>query len=91
MACVCLTLVLCLLLGVTIAYLDSIQTLFILVVSIPLSAISCLARPTDNSIMKVHVVSPKYIQIMQSTKVMIKGAFLKGLVATIILFSIHVL
>ena len=41
--------------------------------------------------MKVHVVSPKYIQIMQSTKVMIKGAFLKVLVATLIMFSIHML
>lgn len=86
---VSLTLILNLLLGVTVPYLDYLQTLFILVISIPLSAVSCMARPTDNNIMKVHVVSPKYIQIMQSTKVMIKGAFLKVLVATLIMFLIH--
>ena len=60
----CITSILCLVFGASISYMDDLQTLFILVVSIPLSAISCLARPTDNSIMKVHVVSPKYLQIM---------------------------
>lgn len=41
--------------------------------------------------MKVHVVSPKYIQIMQSTKLMIKGAFLKVFVASLVLISVHLL
>ena len=90
-AFVSITLTLCLTFGLSVAYLDDLQILCILITSIPLSAITCLARPTDNSIMKVHVVSPKYIQIMQSTKVMIKGAFLKVIVASLIMLSIHIL
>ena len=48
---VAVTMISCFILGLNIDYLDEMQLLFILVVSIPLSAVSCLARPTDNSIM----------------------------------------
>jgi len=41
--------------------------------------------------MKTHVVSPKYLQIMQSTKVMITGACAKVLVASVIMLSLHFL
>ena len=88
---VCLTLILCLIFGFSVPYMDDLQTLYILVLSIPLSTISCLARPTDNSNMKVHVVSPKYIQYMQSTVVMIKGAVIKVIVSSLIMLSIHIL
>lgn len=60
-AVVILTQLTCLMLGITVSYLDDLQTLFILILSIPASAVCCLASPTDNSIMKLRVVSPKYI------------------------------
>ena len=82
---------LCMLLGLGVAYLDDLQALIILVISIPSSAISCLARPADNMNMKAHVVSPKYIRIMQSTKVTIRGAIAKVIVSSVILLAIHLL
>ena len=58
---------------------------------IPASAMSCIARPAENSLMKVHVVSPKYIRVMESTKLLIKGAFIKVFVASIVLIVLHML
>jgi len=41
--------------------------------------------------MKAHVVSPKYLSVMQSTKVMITGAFAKVIASALIMLAIHVL
>ena len=83
------TLISVLALGFSFNYIGVFQTLYFIVISIPISVISCLARPTDNSIMKVHVASPKYMERLSSTLIMIYGAFYAGLLATVFLTGIH--
>ena len=85
------TLCFILVLGFDISYTSKWQTIYLMVVSIPISTMSCLARPTDNAIMKQHVTSPKYIQVLNSTVLMIKGTFLTVISATFFMIGIHFL
>jgi hypothetical protein len=72
-------------------FFGQVQTLYIIVVLIPLSAITCLAKPSENAIMKVHVVSPKYMTVLNSTWLMVKRNFIKVFLAAILLTSTKIM
>ena len=42
-------------------YCTQVEVLYILIIFVPTFALSCMSRPTKNSIMKRHVLSPKYL------------------------------
>jgi len=71
-------------------FLSQFQTIYILMIMTPLFAFSFLSRPADNSIMKVHVVSPKYIRRLESTLITIKMSILKTIIAAILLIIIKI-
>ena len=85
------TLTLVLALGFSIDYIGQFQTLYLIGICIPFNVVTCLARQTDNTIMKLHVASPKYVKVLTSTVIMIKGAFVAGVLATVFLTGIHLL
>ena len=41
--------------------ITQIETCYILFLVIPIASFSCLSRPVENSFMKRHVLSPKYL------------------------------
>ena len=68
-----LTLLLNLVLGMD-DYITELETVYLIVISIPVSTFSCLARdPNNKSFMQVHIVSPKYMRSLDSTVFMIKS------------------
>lgn len=67
-------------------FITELQALYLIIVSVPLSAFSCLARdPNNKSFMQVHKNSPKYMRTLDSTVFMIKSNFAIGIVASALL------
>ena len=71
-------------------YIDQLETLYILFVFVPLFSFSCMSRPTKNSIMKRHVLSPKYLPYLDFAIYIIKSSFLKMIVGAALLYSVRI-
>ncbi|CDW88835.1 transmembrane protein [Stylonychia lemnae] len=71
-------------------YIDQLETLYILFVFVPLFSFSCMSRPTKNSIMKRHVLSPKYLPYLDFAIFMIKSSFLKMIVGAALMYSVRI-
>lgn len=73
-------------------FITQLQALYLIIVSVPLSAFSCLARdPENKSFMQVHKNSPKYMKTLDSTVFMIKANFTIGIVASVLLVMLKIL
>ena len=42
-------------------FCNQLEVLYILLVMVPMYSLGCMSRPTKNSVMKRHVLSPKYL------------------------------
>jgi hypothetical protein len=50
-----------------------------------------MARPTKNSIMKRHVVSPKYLEVLDYAIFMMKSNYIKVILASLMLYLVRIL
>jgi hypothetical protein len=72
-------------------FCTQLEVLYILCVFVPLFSLSCMARPTKNSIMKRHVLSPKYLEVLDFAIFMLKSNLIKILMASILIYMIRIL
>jgi hypothetical protein len=70
-------------------YISQIETLYLLFLSIPAGAFTCLYRPTKNSIMKRHVLNPKYLPHLDYAVYMLKTCVIKVILTVFIFYSIR--
>lgn len=71
-------------------YCDQLETLYLLLIFVPILSISCMARPTKNSNMKRPVLSPKYLPYLDFAIFMIKSNCFKMVLSTILLYVLRV-
>lgn len=72
------------------SFCDILETIYIQIIFIPLLSFVCLARPTKNSAMKRHVLSPKYLQHLDFAIYMLKASFLKVFLAVVMMYAIRI-
>lgn len=70
-------------------YISQVETLYILFLSIPIGAFSCMSRPTKNSIMKRHVLNPKYLPYLDYSVFFFKSIVLKVILSVLIFYAIR--
>ena len=71
-------------------YCDQLETLYILFIFVPIFSISCMARPTKNSIMKRHILSHKYLPYLDFVIFMIKSNAIQVLLTTVLMYIVRV-
>lgn len=72
-------------------YCNQLEVLYILIIFVPIFALSCMSRPTKNSIMKRHVLSPKYLQYLDFAVFMLKSNIIKVFLVTGLLYAVRFL
>jgi hypothetical protein len=72
-------------------YCEELEVLFILLIFVPAFALSCMSRPTKNSVMKRHVLSPKYLQYLDYVVFMLKSNLVKVILVTGLLYAVRML
>jgi len=72
-------------------YCTQLEVLYILCIFVPVFSLSCMARPTKNSIMKRHVVSPKYLEVLDYAIFMMKSNYIKVILASLMLYLVRML
>ena len=50
-----------------------------------------MARPTKNSVMKRHMLSPKYLEVLDFAIFMLKSNFIKVIIATLLIYLLRIL
>jgi hypothetical protein len=71
-------------------YCDQLETIYTLFIFVPALSFTCLSRPTKNSVMKRHVLSPKYLQYLDFAIFMIKACILKVLCCSFMIYAIRI-
>ena len=79
-----------LILGVP-AYCTQLEVLYILCIFVPIFSLSCMARPTKNSVMKRHMLSPKYLEVLDFAIFMMKSNLIKVVIASFMLYLVRIL
>jgi hypothetical protein len=87
--CVFLLFFIDLILGVN-PILTGTEACYILFLLIPVSALTCLSRPTKMSHMKRHVLSAKYKPYLDYALYVLKVSFIKIILATAIIYGIRI-
>ena len=72
-------------------YCDQLEVMYILCIMVPIFSLSCMARPSKNSVMKRHVLSPKYLQYLDYVIFMIKSNAAKVFLTTALFYAIRML
>jgi hypothetical protein len=72
-------------------YCSQLEVLYTLLVFTPLFSLSCMSRPTKNSVMKRHVLSPKYLQHLDFALFQVKSNLAKIFLTTALLYSVRAL
>ena len=71
-------------------YCTQLEVIYILCIFVPLFSLSCMARPTKNSVMKRHVLSPKYLEVLDFAIFMLKSNLIKVIIASLLLYLIRI-
>lgn len=87
--CVFIPLFIDLILGIN-YFISETETLYILFLLLPVSAFACLSRPTKNSNMKRHVLSPKYLPYLNYAIFLLKASLIKMLLAASVLYGVKI-
>ena len=72
-------------------FCTQLEVLYILCIFVPIFSLSCMARPTKNSVMKRHVVSPKYLEVLDYAIFMLKSNMIKVVIASLMLYLVRIL
>jgi len=72
-------------------YCTQLEILYILCIFVPIFSFSCMARPTKNSVMKRHMLSPKYLEVLDFAIFMLKSNLIKVLIATLLIYLVRIL
>lgn len=72
-------------------YTTQLETLYLLIVFVPLFSLACMSRPTKNSVMNRHMLSPKYLEVLEYAIYMLKSHIAKVLIASAMIYAVRVL
>jgi hypothetical protein len=75
-------------------FCTQVEVLYLLCLLIPVFSLSCMARPTKNSVMKRHVLSTKYKDVlaaMDHAVFILKSNLLKVVVASFCIYLVRIL
>lgn len=72
-------------------FCDQLEVLYILLIFTPLFSLTCMSRPTKNSVMKRHVLSPKYLEYMDFAVFLLKSNIFKVILTTGLLYCVRCL
>jgi hypothetical protein len=87
--CVFIPLFIDLILGIN-YFISETETVYILFLLLPVSSFACLSRPTKNSTMKRHVLSPKYLPYLNHAIFLLKASLIKILLAACVLYGVKI-
>ena len=75
-------------------FCTQLEIMYLLCLFVPIFSLSCMARPTKNSVMKRHVLSTKYkdvLAVLDYAVFMLKSNILKVVVSTLCVYLVRVL
>lgn len=61
-----------------------------LFIFVPVFSFSCMSRPSKNSMMKRHTLSPKYLAYLDYAVYMIKASFLKIFTSCVLMYAVRI-